>query len=94
MHGTPCSTISVLTKRLPRINVPTSLSFFQTTLFLSGGGNFVEAQQLVAIELILPLAAVQLRLQLRLQLSELVENADYFGLDGEWGKGNSIVSDN
>lgn len=90
MHGTPCSTISVLTKRLPRINVPTSLSFFQTTLFLSGGGNFVEAQQLVAIELILPLAAVQLRLQ----LSELVENADYFGLDGEWGKGNSIVSDN
>lgn len=90
MHGTPCSTISVLTKRLPRINVPTSLSFFQTTLFLSGGGNFVEAQQLVAVELILPLAAVQLRLQ----LSELVENADYFGLDGEWGKGNSIVSDN
>ena len=90
MHGTPCSTISVLTKRLPRINVPTSLSFFQTTLFLSGGGNFVETQQLVAIELILPLAAVQLRLQ----LSELVENANYFGLDWEWGKGNSIVSDN
>ena len=59
-----------------------------------GGGNFVETQQLVAIELILPLAAVQLRLQLRLQLSETVENADYFGLDGKWGKGNSIVSDN
>lgn len=90
MHGTPCSTISVLTKRLPRINVPTSLSFFQTTLFFSGGGKFIETQQLVAVELILPLAAVQLRLQ----LSELVENADYFGLDGEWGKGNSIVSDN
>lgn len=93
MHGTPCSTISVLTKRLPRINVPTSLNFFQTTLFFSGG-KFIETQQLVAVELILPLAAVQLRLQLRLQLSELVENADYFGLDGEWGKGNSIVSDN
>ena len=85
MHGTPCSTISVLTKRLPRINVPTSLSFFQTTLFLSGGGNFVEAQQLVAVELILPLAAVKLRLKLRLKLSELVEDADYLGLDFQWG---------
>lgn len=84
MHGTPCSTISVLTKRLPRINVPTSLNFFQTTLFFSGGGKFIETQQLVAVELILPLAAVQLRLQLRLQLSETVENADYLVLNFYW----------
>ena len=59
----------------------TSVIGIQTTLFLSGGGKFVKTQQLVTIELILPLAAVQLRLQLRLQLSEMVKDANYLILD-------------
>ena len=57
-------------------------------------GKFIETQQLVAVELILPLAAVKLRLKLRLKLSELVEDADYLGLDFKWWKRYSIVSYN